>query len=484
MGKKKNKKEETISSDDLGAVPKEQVEEAVNPPESSEPIKETVEKTEEEPEETKANEEILKPKIEEIPETNFRQSETNIGFCGHVDHGKTTLVKALSGVWTERYQDELNRGITIKLGYAETEMVQCPTCNKIYTMNLANNLKPKKAQKGTCPDDGTKLDFRRRISFVDAPGHEILMATMLSGASLMDGAILLISATEPCPMPQTREHLAALEIVKIEKIIIVQNKIDAVSKEKALEHFHQIKDFIKGTIAEKAPIIPVSAIFNANIDMLAAKIEELIPTPEFDDSSDLLFNVARSFDVNKPGSQIEELKGGVIGGSIVQGKVTAGDEIEIRPGIKNQKGVYEPVITRVMSIFEGNQQLRMARPGGLIALGTELDPSYTKSDQFIGNVAGKPGSLPDVLTKVQIETHLLDKVLGAEEEIIVEPIKRGEFLMITAATMASAGMVTDLGKNTMYLDLKRPICSPKGAIIALSRRINDRFRLIGYGYLQ
>ena len=421
--------------------------------------------------------------MEEVPDTGFRQSETNIGFCGHVDHGKTTLVKALSGIWTERYQDELNRGITIKLGYAETEMMQCPKCQKIFTLNLANNLKPKKAQKGTCPDDGEKLEFRRRISFVNAPGHEILMATMLSGASLMDGAILLISATEPCPMPQTREHLAALEIVKIEKIIIVQNKIDAVSKEKAIEHFHQIKDFIKGTIAENAPIIPVSAIFNANIDLLAEKIEELVPTPEFDESSDLLFNIARSFDVNKPGAPIEELKGGVVGGSIVQGKVSLGDEIEIRPGIKNQKGVYEPVNTRVMSIYEGSQALNFARPGGLIALGTELDPSYTKADQFIGNVAGKPGSLPEVQNKIQIETHLLDKVLGAEEEIVVEPIKKGEFLMVTIATMASAGMVTEISKNTTYLDLKRPICSPKGAIVAISRRINDPFRLIGYGYL-
>lgn len=300
----------------------------------------------------------------------------------------------------------------------------------------------------------------------------------------MDGAILLISATEPCPMPQTREHLAALGIAKIEKIIIVQNKIDAVPKEKVIEHFRQIKAFIKGTIAENAPIIPVSAVFNANIDILAAKIEQIVPTPDFDDTADFLFNIARSFDVNKPGKEIEELFGGVIGGSIVQGQIKIGDEIEIRPGIKNQKNIYQPIRTKVTSIFEGNQALVSARPGGLIALGTELDPALTKTDQFIGNVAGMVGTLPDILTKAHIEVHLLDRVLGSEENIPVDPIKKNEVLMIVIATMASAGVVTEIGKNnTITLDLKRPICSPKGAIVAISRRFNNRFRLIGYGYL-
>lgn len=490
MGKKdkKDKKEEEISAADLGITPQKKTQEAPKPVEKPEFVEETEaalegEEVEEEEQETPKTPEVKVKKIE-IPKSDFRQSETNIGFCGHVDHGKTTLVKALSGMWTERYKDELNRGITIKLGYAETEMMQCPKCKKIFTLNLANNLKPKKQQKGTCPDDATKLDFRRRISFVDAPGHEILMATMLSGASLMDGAILLVSATEPCPMPQTREHLAALQIAKIEKIIIVQNKIDSIPKEKALAHFKQIKAFIKGTIAENAPIIPVSAVFNANVDYVAETIEKMVPTPDFDESADILFNIARSFDVNKPGTEIDDLIGGVVGGSIIQGQINVGDEVEIRPGIKNHKGVYEPLFTHITSIFEGSQPLASARPGGLIALGTELDPAITKSDQLIGNVVGKIGSLPPMLSKVAIEAHLLDKVLGSEQQLTVDPIKRGEFIMITIGTMASAGVVTELGKNLIHLDLKRPICSPKGAIVALSRRINDRFRLIGYGYLQ
>lgn len=416
----------------------------------------------------------------------FIQSSCNVGLVGHVDHGKTTLVKALSGTWTERYSDEQNRGITIKLGYAETVIMECPKCHLITTENLANNArKSKKDPKGYCPNCQEPLEFKRRISFVDAPGHEILMATMLSGASLMDGAILLVAANEDCPQPQTREHLAALEIAKINNIIIVQNKIDAVGKERTMEHYKQIKEFVKGTIAEDAPIIPVSAIFGANVDKVVSAIEEFIPSPDLDDESEFLFNVARSFDVNRPGTEIQELMGGVIGGSIISGIINVGDDIEIRPGIKDaESGKFLPVVTKVVSIFEGSHSLQSARPGGLIAFGTQLDPATTRTDQLIGSVAGEQGTLPDVKTTVQIEAHLLDTVLGAEEEIKVNPIKLNELLMIVIGTSLTAGVVTKIGKkNVVTLKLKRPICAIDGSITAISRRINNRFRLIGYGYL-
>ncbi len=416
----------------------------------------------------------------------FIQSSCNVGLVGHVDHGKTTLVKSLSGTWTERYSDEQNRGITIKLGYAETVILECPNCHLLISENLANKArKSKKDPKGMCPNCQIPLEFRRRLSFVDAPGHEILMATMLSGASLMDGAILLVAANEDCPQPQTREHLAALEIAKIENIIIVQNKIDSVGRERTLEHYRQIKAFVKGTIAENAPIIPVSAIFDANVDKVVEAIEKYIPSPDLDDESDFLFNVARSFDVNRPGTKIDELKGGVIGGSIISGVVHVGDEIEIRPGIKDpETGKYLPVITQVASIYESSHSLESARPGGLIAFGTLLDPATTRTDQLIGSVVGTVGTLPEIKTTIQIETHLLDTVLGAEEEIKVQPIKNNELLMIVVGTSLSAGVVTKIGKkNVVTLKLKRPLCAMEGSITAISRRINNRFRLIGYGYL-
>ena len=113
------------------------------------------------------------------------------------------------------------------------------------TAHMAEKERKKGQPRFTCPKCKNNLEFTRNISFVDAPGHEILMATMLSGASLMDGACLLIAADEVCPQPQTREHLAALNIAGIEKVIIIQNKIDAVSKEQALENYKQIKALIK-----------------------------------------------------------------------------------------------------------------------------------------------------------------------------------------------------------------------------------------------
>ena len=313
------------------------------------------------------------------------------------------------------------------------------------------------------------------------------MATMLSGASLMDGALVLVAANEPVGMPQTKEHLAALTIAKIDNIIIVQNKIDAVGKEKAFQHYKDLKIFLeKYPIAKDAPIIPVSAIFNANVDKLVEAIDKEIISPELDDEDDdFLFQVARSFDVNKPGTPIDNLNGGVIGGSIISGNIKIGDEIEIRPGIRDSEtGKFHPIITKVSTIYEGSNSLETARPGGLIAIGTNLDPANTRTDQLIGNVSGTPGTLPDVKDKVDIEVHLLDKVLGSEEEITVDPVKPDEMLMIVTGTSLSAGNVSKIGKkNLVSLDLRRPICAIGGSIVAISRKIKNRFRLIGYGYL-
>lgn len=171
------------------------------------------------------------------------------------------------------------------------------------------------------------------------------MATMLSGAALMDGAILLVAANEKCPQPQTKEHLMALSIMGIERIIIVQNKIDIVTREQAVENFKQIKEFVKGTIAENAPVIPISANRGVNIDMLVEAIEEhIVAHVERDLDSTPLMHVARSFDINSPGTTPDNLKGGVLGGSLIQGTIKIGDEIEIVPGIKTEvsgKDVYQ-----------------------------------------------------------------------------------------------------------------------------------------------
>ncbi len=347
---------------------------------------------------------------------------------------------------------------------------------------MAEQERKKGEPRLTCSKCKGNLDFLRNISFVDAPGHEILMATMLSGASLMDGACLLIAADEKCPQPQTREHLAALDIAGINRIIIIQNKIDAVSKDQALINYNQILDFIKGTVAENAPIIPISAVFGANLELIVSAFEDIIPTQKLNVDEEFQFLIARSFDINLPGTEIEDLRGGVIGGSVLKGKIKIGDQIEIRPGLR-VKDIYTPIKSTVISISQGKNHFNETKPGGLIGLGTKLDPILTKGDSLIGNLVGKSDTLPDVLSQVELKVNLLNRVIGSENQIKVESLKHNEKLLIVVGTEKTAGVVSKILKNTFIINLTPPICPPENLIFAISRIINRRYRLIGYGHL-
>jgi translation initiation factor 2 subunit 3 len=406
-----------------------------------------------------------------------KQPEANIGTIGHVDHGKTTLVKALTGVWASRHSEELKRGITIKLGYADLPIYKCPKCET-----------PKQySTKPTCPYCNSDAEFVRAISFVDAPGHEALMATMLSGAAIMDGAILVIAADEPCPQPQTREHLAAAEVVGVRNIIIAQNKIDIVDERRALKSYEEIKTFVKGTFAENAPIIPISAQRGINIDVLLTAIEELIPTPKRDETKPPLMYIIRSFDTNKPGTTIEELEGGVVGGTISQGKFAIGDEIEIRPGIaaeKEGKPTYIPLISEIVSLSAGDRNVQEATCGGLVGVGTCLDPSSSKADGLTGNIAGKTGMLPPTLTELTLETHVLERAVGTKELLKIDKINFDETLLLHVGAAVNLGKVTSLKGNVAKIKLTRPICAPPNSRVAISRKITARWRLIGYGIVQ
>ncbi len=398
--------------------------------------------------------------------------EINIGMIGHVDHGKTTLVAALSRIWTDRHSEELKRGISIRLGYADATFRYCPKCEppKAYTVEK------------TCPDHKTKTKILRSVSFVDSPGHETLMATMISGGALMDGAILIIAANEHCPRPQTKEHLMALEIVGVKNIVIAQNKIDTVSRDRIMENYNEIKEFVKGTVAEDAPVIPISAQQKVNIDVLIEAIEEIIPTPDRELESPPLMHVARSFDINKPGTGPDGLFGGVIGGSLARGKLKIGDKIEVRPGIKNEKReTWDPIYSEVTGIMSSGKSVEEAGPGGLVGVATKLDSYLTKSDALIGNVLGHPDELPEVLPEFTIELELLERVVGTEEEMQVEKIKMNEPLMLNIGTSTTLGVVTSARDNDVEVKLKRPVCAEKDWRVAISRRVGSRWRLIGAG---
>ncbi|MBT8171840.1 translation initiation factor IF-2 subunit gamma [Candidatus Bathyarchaeota archaeon] len=406
-----------------------------------------------------------------------KQPEVNIGTIGHVDHGKTTLVEAITGVWAAKHSEELRRGITIKLGYADAPIFKCQKCEgpQSYSSN------------SECPNCNSTCEFVRAVSFVDSPGHEALMATMLSGATVMDGALLIIAANESCPQPQTREHLAAIELAGITNIIIVQNKIDIVDKKRALESYKEIESFVKGTVAEGKPIIPISAQHNVNIDALIQAIQENIPTPKRDSNKPPRMFVVRSFDVNKPGDSIDELRGGVLGGSIFQGTFKMGDEVEIRPGLKVEKQgrtFYESIFTEITSLSAGGNEVEEAQSGGLVGIGTYLDPSLTKADGLTGNLVGKPNLLPPTRSEIVLSTKLLKRAIGTKELVQVENIIKGERLLLDVGTTITIGTVLSSKKDSATFKVVRPICAENGARAAISRKIASRWRLIGYGIIE
>ncbi len=381
---------------------------------------------------------------------------------GHVDHGKTSLTRALSGKWTDTHSEELKRGISIRLGYADAEIKFCPKCDKYTT-------------EDKCPKCGGKTELKRRVSFLDAPGHETLMTIVLSASSIMDGALLLIAANEDCPMPQTAEHLTVLNILGIKNIVVVQTKVDLVSKEKAKEHYNKIKKFLKGSVAENAPIIPVIANQGINVGAVARAIEEFIPTPKRDLEAPPLLYVSRSFDVNKPGMDVASLKGGVLGGSLLRGKLKIGDEIELLPGLERE-GKAKPILTEVSSLMCEAGPLKEAHSGGLIAVGTLLDPSLTKGDSVTGSVIGKPGSLPPLSSELDITYSPIERT-----EFDNPPPKSGEPIVVSVQTSTVIGIISNYKKGNATIKLKKPVAVEKGSTVALSRRVGQRWRLCGWG---
>jgi translation initiation factor 2 subunit 3 len=400
------------------------------------------------------------------------QPSINIGTSGHVDHGKTTLIEAITGIWTSAHSEELRRGITIKVGYADAAFYKCQDCPP----PICYSTQP------TCANCGGQSELIRVVSFVDSPGHESLMANMLSGAALMDGSILVVAANEKVPQPQTREHLLALQVLGIQQIVIVQNKVDLTEYEKARDNYEEIKNFVKGSIAEQAPVIPVSAQHKLNIDALIEAIENAIKTPLRTNNAPAIMHVLRSFDINKPGIPIKQVKGGAIGGGLVQGEFQIGDEIEIRPGfLEEKKSKYEPINSTIATLGTGAGLVERVRPGGLVAIGTKLDPTFIKSDSLIGSVVGKPNTLPKDVEDITVEVHLFDTAVGTQDMVKVEAVKVKESLRLNIGTAATVGTVTNSKDSKIEIKLKKPVCLIPKSRVAISRRIADRWRLIGAG---
>lgn len=427
------------------------------------------------------------------PEVISRQATINIGTIGHVAHGKSTVVKAISGVQTVRFKNELIRNITIKLGYANA---------KIYKCDGVADMPGNYCSKGSStPDEftegGKNWKLMRHVSFVDCPGHDILMATMLNGAAVMDAALLLIAGNETCPQPQTSEHLAAVEIMKLQNIIILQNKVDLVKPEAAQAQQEQIRKFVAATVADNAPIIPISAVLKFNIDLVAEYIARYLPVPSRDFISTPRLIVIRSFDVNKPGEDAASLRGGVAGGSILQGVLRVGDEIEVRPGIitKDSDGnmTCTPIYSRIVSLYAESNDLKYAVPGGLIGVGTKIDPTLTRADRLVGQVLGLRDNLPGVFIEVEISYYLLRRLLGVKtqqgtKQARVACLESNETLMVNIGSVSAGGKVVKVGEvggePMARIALTQPVCTQENEKIALSRRVDKYWRLIGWGEIK
>lgn len=413
------------------------------------------------------------PERHKIP----RQPEVNIGTAGHVDHGKTTIIQGLTGIWTSSHSEELRRGITIKIGYADMPVYECTSTTDPKRFSATPKI----------PSCKGEVVFRRAISFVDCPGHESLMANMLSGAAVMDGAMLIIAADEAVPRPQTKEHMVALEILGVEKMVVVQNKVDLVSREEALENVHRIESFLEGTIARDSPIIPMSAVHRINMEYLLEAMEERIPTPERDLSKPIRMFIIRSFDINNPGTPYDKITGGVIGGSILQGVLRPGDELEILPGYLEKKDgeiIHEPLYTEVLSLSSQNLRLEDAKSGGLIGVQTDLDPALTRADSMVGNAVGKPGSLPEVLYEFDMDIHLFQYVVGTDETVEVLRVSAKEPLRLNVGASVALGRVSSVREDVVHVSLSKPVVADSGWKAAIARRIEGKWRLIGVGSIQ
>ncbi|MCS6769446.1 MAG: translation initiation factor IF-2 subunit gamma [Candidatus Caldarchaeum sp.] len=403
-----------------------------------------------------------------------KQPEVNIGTLGHVDNGKSTVVQSITGVWTGRHSEELKRGITIRLGYADAAIYRCHRCHEPF-----NNYPSK-----TCPVHGSENEFVRVVSFIDCPGHHSLMVTMLSGAALFDGAVFVADARQTFPQPQDSEHLQAARILGIKNMIVAQNKIDLVSRERALENYREITAHFERSGFESVPVIPVSGQHSVGIDVLLTAIEKVIPTPQRDLSTPVRMPVLRSFDVNVPGTPAKLMKGAVIGGSIVHGVMSVGDELELVPGIakvKQGRTVYEPVSTEVTSLMAGGKRVEKAYPGGLTGVETTLDPALGKGDGLVGNIAGAAGSLPPVWNTITLEYSLFEKVLGVEGDVVVKQLAEKEVLVVNVLSAVSSGVVVKRGQSLVELQLTRPVAADPGSKVAISRKVGTGWRLIGYG---
>jgi translation initiation factor 2 subunit 3 len=376
--------------------------------------------------------------IEMKMENKFKKPILNIGTFGAVSEGKTSLVKVLSGTLTTRNSKEKIRNITIKLGFANW---------KYY-------------------DDENNLIHH--ISFVDCPGHHEYINTMLSGINIIDGAIVIISVNSKIKdKPQLIQHLGAIKVGNIKKIIICLNKIDLVSKDTILERKEELDELLKEYDIKPFVIIPTSFTKNLGVNYLKQAIMLLFEPNDIinKDDKENIFRITRSFDINKPNTDWKELKGGVIGGSVTSGTFKIGDEIEIKPGYKGVS-----LKTKIISLQTEDIKLDVITKGGLIGIGTDLDPFYCKDDFLAGQICSLVNKLSDNITSLTINYEFVT-IFG----FVWKPVLNDIVTLQIGTTIIDAKLV-NLKKN--IFELSKPCCILESDSIVICKKINNILRIV------
>lgn len=393
---------------------------------------------------------------------NLSKPTKNIALLGSVSDGKSTCVRQLTGIKTQRHSSEQQRNITIKPGYANM---------KIWKNNNDEFIS---TNSETILDDHELIDY---VSFIDCPGHNDLILTALGSIKLIDAVIVVVSAAETLNRkPQLKQHLAAIKLAneQYEKeipIIICFNKLDLINKETAMDRYYDLLDMLDEYDIEPKTIIPTCFNRNIGINYLLEEIVNHFVDIDNNTNDNDRFLIIRSFDINKKGTDYSQLNGGVLGGSLLDGHLSVGDQIEIRPGIIG-KGTVTPIITNILSLKTDKIELNEITKGGLIGIGTDIDPFYCADDKLAGNVVGLVGTLPSVYSSVKIDFTKItdfdfDWTPNTNDEV---------FLQIETNSIPA------IHRNDFVFQLRKPACIDDNALIIVCVKHNG-IKIAGFGKL-
>ncbi len=408
-----------------------------------------------------------------LSEVIKNQAIFNIGCTGHVANGKSTIVHKMTGIKTQKFSSEQERNITINIGYANCKIFYSPKLNIYRSVSSST--------ESLDDSNGDKMLLVNHISFVDCPGHEAFMNNMMNGSSVMDKAILVEASNANCfPQSQTLEHLIALQNTSINDLLVIQNKCDLVKKERLIQIKYKIEEFLEDFYEKIPPIIPIIAQSGANIELVSNYLAKTINSYNKDINNNLRVNIIRTFDINKPNTKTSKLKGGVLGGSIIEGVLKIGDYIQILPGrVKkiNNKWFIKPLYSIVTSLCSDKNKMEFAIPGGLIGIGTKLDPSLCKSDNLIGQIITYPGDNIPITTFISVKY----KTIKREEKKI--KFKTGQKIKIGLGSNIVRGIIKNKNSKEKIIDieLEQPLCISSSNITIIIKNNDKNYKIGGIG---